>query len=244
MGRKSSAKDRSSSADKQTPPPARAGSGPLVLGGVIAVAVVLAVVFFWRGSDSSSSSTASASSPSAPSAAQPAGDAGAGAVATPGAEQSASRARGAAAQSPAEIEASAAATAALGPHKQAVLPPIPFAGYAPPRPPEVVNAAFAFAAEHPEVLSYIPCFCGCEHSGHRGNHDCFVRSRAANGDVLQWEEHGVECAVCIDVATRSRQMHAAGASVGDIRAAIEREYAAKFPQTHTPTPKPPAHSSH
>ena len=245
MGRKSSAKDRSSSTDKQAPSPARSGSGPLVLGGVIAVAVVLAVVFFWRGSDSSSSSTASVSSPSAPpAAAQPAADAGAGAAATPGAEQSASRARGAAAQSSAEIEASTTATAGLGPHKQAVLPPIPFAGYAPPRPPEVVNAAFAFAAEHPEVLSYIPCFCGCEHSGHRGNHDCFVKSRAANGDVLQWEEHGVECAVCIDVATRSRQMHAAGASVGDIRAAIEREYAAKFPQTHTPTPKPPAHSSH
>ena len=74
------------------------------------------------------------------------------------------------------------------------------------------------------MLSYIPCFCGCERSGHRGNHDCFVKSRAANGDVLEWEEHGVECAVCIDVATKSRQMHASGASVKEIRAAIEKQY--------------------
>jgi len=142
-----------------------------------------------------------------------------------------------------EAVAAAQAAAALGPHKQATLPPIPFAGYAPPRPPDVVTAAFTFAAEHPEVASYIPCFCGCQQSGHRGNADCFVRSRAANGDVIEWEGHGVECAVCIDVATRSRQMNASGASVTSIRAAVEKEFAPSFP-TMTPTPKPPAPAAH
>ena len=92
-----------------------------------------------------------------------------------------------------EIEAMTNAVAAIGPHKRANLPPIPFRGYAPPRPPDVVTAAFLFAAEHPEVTSYVPCFCGCQQGGHKGNHDCFVRSRAANGDVIEWEEHGVEC---------------------------------------------------
>jgi hypothetical protein len=140
-----------------------------------------------------------------------------------------------------EIEAMTKAVAALGPHKQTNLPPIPFAAYAPPRPPDVVTAAFLFAAEHPEITSYVPCFCGCQQGGHKGNHDCFVRSRAANGDVLEWEEHGVECAVCIDVATRSRQLLASGASVTDIRAAIEREFVPSA-VTMTPTPKPPAHS--
>jgi len=142
-----------------------------------------------------------------------------------------------------EIEAMTKAVAAIGPHKQANLPPIPFRGYAPPRPPDVVTAAFLFAAEHPEVTSYVPCFCGCQQGGHKGNHDCFVRSRAANGDVIEWEEHGVECAVCIDVATRSRQLLASGASVNDIRAAIEREFLPNA-QTMTPTPKPPAAHSH
>jgi hypothetical protein len=138
-----------------------------------------------------------------------------------------------------EIEAATKAIAALGPHQQAMLPPIPFRGYAPPRPPEVVTAAYQFAAEHPEVLSYIPCFCGCQQAGHRGNHECFVRSRAANGDIIEWDEHGVECTVCIDVATRARQMHASGASVADIRAAVDREFGPLSP-TSTPTPKPPA----
>jgi hypothetical protein len=142
-----------------------------------------------------------------------------------------------------EIEESTRAIAAIGPHKQANLPPIPFRGYAPPRPPEVVAAAFQFAAEHPEITSYVPCFCGCQQGGHRGNHDCFVRSRAANGDVIEWEEHGVECAVCIDVATRSRQLLNSGASLPEIRAAIEREFAPNYP-TMTPTPKPPAAHSH
>jgi hypothetical protein len=139
----------------------------------------------------------------------------------------------------AEAEAAALAAAKLGPHKQSNLPPIPFQGYAPPRPPAVVTAAFEFAAEHPEIASYVPCFCGCQRMGHQGNENCFVHSRNANGDVTEWEPHGVDCAVCIDVATRSRQMYAAGASVRDIRAAIEKEFAATAP-TMTPTPRPPS----
>lgn len=142
-----------------------------------------------------------------------------------------------------EIEDMTKAIAALGPHKQASLPPIPFAAYAPPRPPDVVTAAYIFAAEHPEISAYVPCFCGCQQGGHKGNHDCFVRSRAANGDVIEWEPHGVECAVCIDVATRSRQLLASGASLTDIRAAIEKEYV-PVASTMTPTPKPPAAHGH
>jgi len=139
-----------------------------------------------------------------------------------------------------KVVAKAEAAAKLGPHKQATLPPIPFQSYAPPRPREVVTAAYQFAAEHPEVLSYVPCFCGCEQAGHTGNSDCFVKSRAANGDVVDWDEHGVECAVCIDVANRSRQMYSSGASVHDIRAAIDKEFGSQS-SAHTPTPHPPEH---
>ena len=156
--------------------------------------------------------------------------------------QSANTVTSAAVATPA-IEAQTKAIAALGPHHQASYPPVPFQAYAPPRPPEVVTAAFQFAAEHPEIASYVPCFCGCQQAGHKGNHDCFVRSRAANGDVIEWEEHGVECAVCIDVATRSRQLLASGASVQEIRSAIEKEFVPSA-QTMTPTPKPPAAHSH
>jgi hypothetical protein len=188
----------------------------MLIGAILVALIGVGLFAFWRGGDANASATTSADA-AAPANGQK------GAVAAP--------------VTP-EIQASTDAVAKMGPHKQANLPPIPFRGYAPPRPVEVVSAAFQFAAEHPEVLSYVPCFCGCQQGGHKGNHDCFVRSRATNGDVLEWEDHGVECAVCIDVATRSRQMYSSGASVSDIRAAVEKEFSPSFPSM-TPTPRPP-----
>ena len=139
--------------------------------------------------------------------------------------------------------AQAAPTVALKPHKQANLPPLPFQAYAPPRPPDVVRAAYVFAAEHPEILSYVPCFCGCERSGHKGNEDCFVARRDAAGDVVEWEPHGLDCAVCLDVARDAQQMYSSGASVRDIRAAIEKKWSSAAARgTHTHTPEPPKSS--
>jgi Protein of unknown function with PCYCGC motif len=129
--------------------------------------------------------------------------------------------------------------AAFGPHPQDNLPPLPFQAYAPPRPSEVVRAAYKFAAEHPEILSYVPCFCGCERAGHRGNEDCFVKARNAQGDVTEWDAHGMDCAVCLDVANEAMQMHRSGANVRDIRAAVEKKWASAS-SGHTPTPQPPA----
>ena len=70
------------------------------------------------------------------------------------------------------------------------LPPLPTVQFPLPRPPEVIRSVYAFAANHPEVLSYVPCFCGCENFGHGDNHDCFVANRDAEGRVT-WEAHGM-----------------------------------------------------
>ena len=140
---------------------------------------------------------------------------------------------------PAQATVDPPPAAALGPHPQENLPPLPFQAYPPPRSPEVVRAAYRFAAEHPEILSYVPCFCGCERAGHRGNEDCFVKARNEKGDVTEWDPHGLDCAVCLDVANESMQMHRSGASVRDIRAAIEKKWASPD-AGHTPTPPPPA----
>ena len=128
--------------------------------------------------------------------------------------------------------------AKFGPHKQATYPPFPTQAFAPPRPMNVVRDAYMFAAEHPEVLSYVPCFCGCERGGHKGNHDCFVANRNDKGDVTEWEPHGLECTVCIDVATQARQLYNSGANVREIRAAVEKQWAG-FNGGHTPTPPAP-----
>lgn len=126
----------------------------------------------------------------------------------------------------------------MRPAPAGALPPLPQVSFEPVRPMPVVQQVYEFAARHPEVLSYIPCYCGCERIGHRGNHDCFVKSRAANGRITEWDSHGMGCAVCLDVGRKAMTMFRQGMSVSAIRAAIEREYATRYP-SHTPTPQPP-----
>jgi hypothetical protein len=70
------------------------------------------------------------------------------------------------------------------------MPPIPTLGYSPGRPVEITRAAYKFAAEHPEILKYVPCYCGCESSGHPHNESCFVKRRDAKGNVTEWDTHG------------------------------------------------------
>src|SRR6266851_5459008 len=144
MGRKSSAKS-------QTPPgsppePKRSLTGLLILA-VVALALMVGGVLYWRQtSGSSSADVAQAATP---------------------------------AQAPVAADVP---EVAKHPHQQANLPRLQFPAYPMPKSAEVVAAAYKFAAEHPEVLSYVPCFCGCEHSGHRGNEDCFVKARDVNAD--------------------------------------------------------------
>ena len=117
------------------------------------------------------------------------------------------------------------------------MPPFPGVGYAGARPVNVAHAAYRFAAEHPEILKYVPCYCGCESNGHTGNESCFVVRRDASGNVTEWEPHGYGCAVCIDVAREAEQLFRSGADVVAIRGAIERKWTPKYP-TKTPTPMP------
>jgi len=133
---------------------------------------------------------------------------------------------------------SSPATQAL-PAPPGALPPLPQVSFEPVRPMPVVQQVYEFAARHPEVLNYIPCYCGCESVGHKANHDCFVRSRAANGRILEWDTHGLGCAICLDVGRKAMTLFNQGMPVSEIRAAIEREYAGRV-QSHTPTPLPPA----
>jgi len=132
----------------------------------------------------------------------------------------------------------AAAPKAIKPAPAGALPPLPKVPFEPARPMPVVQQVYEFAARHPEVLNYIPCYCGCEREGHKANHDCFVRSRAANGRIVEWDSHGLGCAVCLDVGRKAMTMFNQGMSVSAIRTAIEREYEGRAP-SHTPTPLPP-----
>lgn len=120
------------------------------------------------------------------------------------------------------------------------LPLLPAGAPSAPRPLSVVKAAYEFAARHPEVIGYVPCFCGCERGGHKSNESCFVAGR--NKGSVTWDNHGIGCEICLDVATETMQMHTAGASVAQIRQLIEKKYGPYY-EGHTPTPMPPASKS-
>ncbi|GEM_PF-1353352 len=124
------------------------------------------------------------------------------------------------------------------PSADAQMPPLPPVSNMVPRAPEVVRDAYIFAAQRPDILEYVPCFCGCETAGHKRNADCFVASRNEDGSVREWDTHGMACTICVDVARDAMQLSASGASTDDIRAAVESKYAA-YPR-QTPTPAPPA----
>ena len=91
------------------------------------------------------------------------------------------------AQAPAKKQAPATPSAAA---RKLTFPPIPNPGFAPGRPVDQTRAVYQFAAEHPEVLKYVPCYCGCETSGHPHNESCFVKRRDAQGNVVEWDTHG------------------------------------------------------
>jgi hypothetical protein len=70
------------------------------------------------------------------------------------------------------------------------MPPIPNPGFQPPRPMPVMQEVYKFAASHPEVLKFVPCYCGCGAEGHPHNESCFVKRRDARGNVTEWDTHG------------------------------------------------------
>ena len=120
---------------------------------------------------------------------------------------------------------------------QGELPPLPHVQFAFARPEPITRAAYEFAARYPDVLRYMPCFCGCERHGHGNNEDCFVAKRESNGRPV-WSPHGIGCGICIDVAREAARLHKSGVPLDEVRAAIDRKYRSEYP-TSTPTPAVP-----
>jgi hypothetical protein len=50
-------------------------------------------------------------------------------------------------------------------------------------PPEV-QEAYRFALANPEVLEFVPCYCGCGSAGHMNNRMCYIRSQGEDGKVI------------------------------------------------------------
>ncbi len=54
--------------------------------------------------------------------------------------------------------------------------------------PAQVREAYRFAIANRELLSAVPCFCGCGSMSHRSNLDCYIKSVRADGSI-EFENH-------------------------------------------------------
>jgi hypothetical protein len=94
--------------------------------------------------------------------------------------------------------------------------------------------AYQYAMEHPLVLQWIPCYCGCGAMGHGSNLDCYFEPNA--GGSIVFEEHASYCGVCVDITLRTKQLATSGAALASIRTAIDAEFGAVGPGTDTERP--------
>lgn len=95
--------------------------------------------------------------------------------------------------------------------------------------------AYVFAIEHSDVLQWMPCYCGCTAMGHGNNVDCFLKSHDAHG--VAFEQHASQCGICVQTALTAKAMHARGASLLEIRQAIDKSMGGSgAPGTDTPMP--------
>jgi hypothetical protein len=88
--------------------------------------------------------------------------------------------------------------------------------------------------EHPLVLQWMPCYCGCGGIGHGSNLDCYFEPSA--GGTIVFEEHASYCAICVDITLRTKQLANSGATLASIRAAIDAEFGGAGPGTDTERP--------
>ncbi len=90
--------------------------------------------------------------------------------------------------------------------------------------PEVVRQAYQFAAANPEVLTQIPCYCGCGSMGHDSNYACYFSGEDAAGS-LTFDSHALGCSICVDITVDTMRLLKEGKSVPEIRTFIDSTYA-------------------
>jgi hypothetical protein len=98
------------------------------------------------------------------------------------------------------------------------------------------QAAYSFALARPDVLQWLPCYCGCTGIPHRSNLDCFFQRREVKG-TYSYEEHASYCDICIKTANMASDMLLQGKTMVQIRAAVDSTFSGgAAPGTDTPMP--------
>ncbi len=90
------------------------------------------------------------------------------------------------------------------------------------RAPKTVKEAYQFAVANPELLSQIPCYCGCGGMGHTSNYSCYMSVRADG--TRQFDGHALGCSICVDITRDMMRLLDQGQSVPEIRLYVDVVY--------------------
>lgn len=99
--------------------------------------------------------------------------------------------------------------------------------------PVAVRDAYRFAVANPEVLTQLPCYCGCGAMGHTSNYACYVAGKNADG-TLKFDTHALGCSICVDITLDAMRMLDEGKSLAEIRAYVDRTYSRFGPSNMEP----------
>ena len=97
-------------------------------------------------------------------------------------------------------------------------------------PPDVQNApvtvqqAYQFNVANPDVMTQIPCYCGCGSMGHTSNYSCYVSGVDTDGKIT-YDTHALGCSICVDITQDTMRLLKQGKSVPDIKAYVDQTYA-------------------
>jgi len=84
-----------------------------------------------------------------------------------------------------------------------------------------VQQAYRFAANQPNLLAQVPCYCGCVSQGHNSLLDCFIRAFRLDGS-LRLDPEGFGEGVCVATALQVLALHVEGMPITEIRDQIDQ----------------------
>ena len=90
--------------------------------------------------------------------------------------------------------------------------------------PVSVQQAYQFAFANPDVMTQIPCYCGCGAMGHTSNYSCYVSSVDVNGTIA-YDSHALGCSICVDITQDAMHTLKQGKGVSEIRSYVDQTYA-------------------
>jgi len=90
--------------------------------------------------------------------------------------------------------------------------------------PLVVQEAYQFSVANPDLMTHIPCYCGCGDMGHTSNYACYVSGQGPDGKP-EYDSHALGCSICVDITQDSMRLFEQGKSLAEVRSYIDSTYA-------------------